>query len=160
MVPDMVGISMRIGVLSDTHIHLAEEIPQGIVRAFSNVDLIVHAGDFVDVAVLEGLKRLGEVKAVHGNMDSMNLRDLLPEKELMVVEGKKIGIIHGWGGPEGIELKIRARFDDVDIIIYGHSHRAKIEQIGNVLFFNPGPGYQSFGILTIEEDVQGDIIKI
>jgi len=151
---------MKIGVLSDTHIHLAEEIPQGIVRAFSNVDLIVHAGDFVDVAVLERLKRLGEVKAVYGNMDSMELRSLLPEKELLVAGGKKIGITHGWGGPEGIERKIRARFDDVDIIIYGHSHRAKIERIGDVLFFNPGPGFHSFGILTIEEEVKGEIIKI
>ena len=151
---------MKIGVLSDTHIHLAEEIPQGIVRAFSNVDLIVHAGDFVDVAVLERLKRLGEVKAVYGNMDSMELRSLLPEKELLVAGGKKIGITHGWGGPEGIERKIRARFDDVDIIIYGHSHRAKIERIGDVLFFNPGPGFHSFGILTIEEEVKGEIMKI
>jgi putative phosphoesterase len=151
---------MKIGVLSDTHIYLAEEIPQGIVRALLNVDLIVHAGDFVDVAVLEGLKRLGEVKAVHGNMDSMELRSLLSEKELLEAGGKKIGIIHGWGGPDGIERKIRARFDDVDIIIYGHSHQAKIERIGNVLFFNPGPGFQSFGILTIGEEVKGEIIKI
>ncbi|MFC2050017.1 metallophosphoesterase family protein [Chloroflexota bacterium] len=151
---------MKIGVLSDTHIHLAEEIPQGIVRALSNVDLIVHAGDFVDVAVLEGLKWIGEVKAVHGNMDSMRLRSLLPAKEFLVAEGKKIGIIHGWGGPEGMEQKIRTRFEDVDIIIYGHSHRAKIERIGDVLFFNPGPGFYSFGILTIEEEVKGEIIRI
>ena len=151
---------MKIGVLSDTHIHLAEEIHPEVVKAFSNVDLIVHAGDFVGSQVLEGLKRLGEVKAVHGNMDSMELRGLLPEKELLVVGGKKIGIIHGWGGPEGIEQKVRELFDDVDIIIYGHSHRANIERIGDVLFFNPGPGYRSFGILTIGKDVQGEIIKI
>jgi putative phosphoesterase len=151
---------MKIGVLSDTHIHLAEEISPEVVKAFSNVDLIVHAGDFVGLQVLEGLKRLGEVKAVHGNMDSMELRGLLPEKELLVAGGKKIGIIHGWGGPEGIEQKVRERFGDVDIIIYGHSHRANIERIGDVLFFNPGPGYRSFGILTIGEDVRGEIIKI
>ncbi len=151
---------MKIGVLSDTHIHLAEEIPQGIVRVLSNVDLIVHAGDFVGSQVLERLKQLGEVKAVHGNVDSMKLRGLLPEKELLVAGGKKIGITHGWGGPEGIERRVRGLFNDVDIIIYGHSHRAKIERIGDVLFFNPGPGYQSFGILTIEEDVKGEIVKL
>ena len=151
---------MKIGVLSDTHIHLAEEIPQGIVRALSNVDLIVHAGDFVGSQVLERLKQLGEVKAVHGNVDSMKLRGLLPEKELLVAGGKKIGIIHGWGGPEGIERRVRELFDDVDIIIYGHSHRAKIERIGDVLFFNPGPGYKSFGILTIEEEVKGEIVRL
>jgi len=151
---------MRIGVLSDTHIHLAEEIPQEIIRAFSNIDLIVHAGDFVGSSVLEGLQRLGEVKAVHGNVDSMKLRGLLPDKALLVVGGRKIGITHGWGSPEGIEHRVRGLFDDVDIIIYGHSHRAKIEQTGGILFFNPGPGWQSFGILTIDGDVKGEIIRI
>jgi len=151
---------VRIGVLSDTHIHSAEEIPAEVVTAFSSVDLIVHAGDFVGSAVLEGLKRLGEVKAVHGNVDSMNLRNLLPEKHIFTVGSKKIGITHGWGSPEGIEKKVKELLGDVDIVIYGHSHRAKMEQIGNVLFFNPGPGRQSYGILTIDEDVKGEIIRI
>ena len=151
---------MRIGVLSDTHMHSAEEISPEILKAFIEVDLIVHAGDFVGSAVLEGLKRLGEVRAVHGNVDSMKLRSLLPDRELLVLGDKKIGITHGWGGPEGIEQRVRVLFDDVDIIIYGHSHRAKIEQIGNILFFNPGPGHQSFGILTVGQDVQGEIVKI
>jgi len=151
---------MRIGVLSDTHIHLAEEIPLEVVKAFSEVDLIVHTGDFVGSQVLEGLKRLGEVKAVHGNMDSMKLRDLLPEQELLMVGGRKVGIIHGWGGPAGIEQRVRERFDDVDVIIYGHSHVAKTEQIGGIFFFNPGSGNQSFGLLTIEKDVRGEIVRI
>ncbi len=151
---------MRIGVLSDTHIHLAEEIPAGVIMAFSKVDLIVHAGDFVSSEVLDRLKQLGEVKAVHGNVDSMKLRSLLPDKEIFVVGGKKIGVAHGWGSPEGIENRVKNLLGDVDIIIYGHSHRAKIEQIGKVLFFNPGPGWQSFGILTIDKDVTGEIVRI
>ena len=151
---------MRIGVLSDTHIHQAEEIPAEVVTAFSKVDLIVHAGDFVGSAVLDGLKRLSEVKAVHGNVDSMKLRSLLPEKEIFMVGTKKVGITHGWGSPDGIENRVKELLGDVDIIIYGHSHRARIEQIGKVLFFNPGPGWQSFGILTIDEDTKGEIISI
>jgi putative phosphoesterase len=151
---------VRIGVLSDTHIHLAEEIPAEVVTAFSSVDLIVHAGDFVGSAVLDGLKQLGEVKAVHGNVDSMNLRSLLPEKQIFTVGTKKVGITHGWGSPEGIEKRVKELLGDVDIVIYGHSHRAKIEQIGNVLFFNPGPGRQSYGILTIDADIKGEIIRI
>lgn len=151
---------MKIGVLSDTHIHLAEEISPEIVKTLSNVDLIIHAGDFVGSAVFEGLKRLGEVKAVRGNVDSMKLKGFLPDKETLEISGKKIGITHGSGGPEGIEHRVRALFDDVDIIIYGHSHRAKIKEIGGVLLFNPGPGYRSFGILTVEDDVKGEIIEI
>jgi len=151
---------VRIGVLSDTHIHSAEEIPAEVVTAFSSLDLIVHAGDFVGSAVLDGLKQLGEVKAVHGNVDSMNLRSLLPEKQIFTVGTKKVGITHGWGGPEGIEKRVKELLGDVDIVIYGHSHQAKIERIGEVLFFNPGPGRQSYGILTIDEDVKGEIIRI
>lgn len=151
---------MRIGILSDTHIHLAEEMPTEIVAAFSGVDLIVHAGDFVGSGVLDGLKQVGEVRAVHGNVDSMKLRNMLPDKDVFRVGGKKIGLTHGWGSPEGIEDRIKNVFGDVDIIIYGHSHRARIGQIGKVLFFNPGPGWQSFGILTIDKEVTGEIIKI
>lgn len=151
---------MKIGVLSDTHIHLAEEIPQKVITVFSGVDLIVHAGDFVGSAVLEGLKRLGDVKAVHGNLDSMKLKSLLPDKELFTVGNRKIGITHGWGGPEGIEHRVKQLFEDVDIIIYGHSHIAKVERIGGILFFNPGPGYRSFGILTINGDIEAEIIRI
>jgi len=151
---------MQIGVLSDTHIHLAEEIPAEVLMAFSKVDLIVHAGDFVGLEVLEGLKQLGEVKAVHGNVDSMKLKSLLPDKAIFEVGSKKVGITHGWGSPEGIESRVKGLLGDVDIIIYGHSHRAKIERIGGVLFFNPGPGWQSFGILTIDKDVKGEIIKL
>jgi len=151
---------MKIGVISDTHIDLAEEIPPEIIKAFSKVDLIVHAGDFVGSAVLDGLKKLGEVRAVHGNVDSMKLRNLLPDKEIFVAGGRKIGITHGWGGPDGIEKRVKELLGDVDIIIYGHSHRAKIERMENVLFFNPGPGWQSFGILTIDGDVKGEIARI
>lgn len=151
---------MKIGVLSDTHIHLAEEIPARVVSEFSKVDLIVHAGDFVGSGVLEGLKRLGEVKAVHGNVDSMKLQSLLPDKNIFVVGGKKIGLTHGWGGPEGIEDRVKEILGDVDILIYGHSHRAKIKQVGKTLFFNPGPGLASFGILIINGDVKGEIVKI
>jgi uncharacterized protein len=151
---------MRIGILSDTHIHLAEEMPAKIVAAFSDVDLIVHAGDFVGSGVLDGLKQIGEVRAVHGNVDSMKLRNMLPDRDVFNAGGKKIGLTHGWGSPEGIEDRIKNLFGDVDIIIYGHSHRARIGQIGKVLFFNPGPGWQSFGILTIDKEVAGEIIKI
>ncbi len=151
---------MRIGVLSDTHIHLAEEIPAKVIAAFSGVDLIVHAGDFVGSGVLEGLKKINEVRAVHGNIDSIKLRNMLPDKDVFTVGGKKIGLTHGWGSPDGIEDRVREKLGDVDIIIYGHSHLARIEKIGKVLFFNPGPGWQSFGILNVDRDITGQIFKI
>ncbi len=151
---------MKIGVLSDTHLHSAEELSQQIKKALSEVDLIVHAGDFVMLEVLDGLRKIGEVKAVRGNMDSAEVRDILPEKELLVINGKRIGVIHGSGAPWGIENRLRGQFDQTDVILYGHTHQAKNEVIGKVLFFNPGQAKSSYGILQIDENVSGQIIKV
>ena len=151
---------MKIGVLSDTHLHSAEELPQQIKKALSEVDLIVHTGDFVMLDVLDGLRKIGEVKAVRGNMDSAEVRDILPEKELLVINGKRIGVIHGSGAPWGIENRLRGQFDQTDVILYGHTHQTKNELIGGVLFFNPGQAKSSYGILQIDENVRGQIIKV
>jgi putative phosphoesterase len=151
---------MRIGVISDTHVNSLAEIPERILATLAEVDLIVHTGDFVAKSVLEGLKRLGEVKAVRGNMDSEELKRILPEKELLEIEGKRIGITHGWGAPYGIEDRVGGMFEDVDIIIFGHSHQAKNEVKKGVLFFNPGRARDSFGILTLGKEVRGEIISL
>jgi putative phosphoesterase len=151
---------MKIAVLSDTHAHSIEEIAPQVINALEDADLIVHAGDFVGLGLYEDLKKLGEVKAVRGNMDQREIRAVLPEQETFTIEGKKIGVMHGWGGPAGLEDKIRERFSDVDIIIYGHTHRAKNEFIGDVYFFNPGSARNSYGILEIDETIKGRILKI
>ncbi len=151
---------MKIGILSDTHLRSFDELPGDILLALSEVDLIVHTGDFVMLSVLNGLRNLGEVKAVRGNMDSPDIRDVLPEKELLVINGKRIGIIHGSGSPWGIESRVRERFDQVDIILFGHTHQAKNELMGGVLYFNPGQAKNSYGILHIEDEVKGQIIRV
>jgi putative phosphoesterase len=151
---------MRIGVISDTHVRTVEEIPAAVLEALADVDLIVHAGDFTERAVLEGLKALGEVKAVCGNMDSGELKQLLPHKELFAVAGKKIGLTHGSGGPWGIADRVRQLFGDVDLIIYGHSHQAFSQHIGGSLLFNPGRARESFGLLTIGEEIEAEIVSI
>lgn len=151
---------MRIGVLSDTHARTFAEIPLQVLDAFSGVDLIIHCGDFVARDVFEGLKRLKELRAVRGNMDFYELRGLLPEKELFSFGGKRIGITHGSGSPYGIEQRVRSIFHQVDAIIYGHSHTAQNRVIDGILFFNPGMGQKSFGVLTIEEEIIGEIIQL
>jgi len=151
---------MRIGVLSDTHVMSLAEIPERILTILAEVDLIVHTGDFMAKGVLDGLKQIGKVRAVRGNMDSEELKRVLPEKELLRIEGKRIGITHGWGAPYGIEDRVRGMFEDVDIIIFGHSHQSKNEVKKGILFFNPGRARDSFGILTVGEEVKGEIIKL
>ena len=151
---------MKIGVVSDTHATSFTQLPDQILRTLTEVDLIIHTGDFVARDVLDGLKRLREVKAVQGNMDSEELKRILPEKETMVIEGRRIGIIHGWGSPHGIDDRLGGMFEDVDIIVYGHSHYSQNEVKRGILFFNPGQAKNSFGILTIDQDVKGEIINL
>jgi putative phosphoesterase len=151
---------VKIGVVSDTHATSFTQLPDQILRTLAEVDLIIHTGDFVARDVLDGLKQLGEVKAVQGNMDSEELKRILPEKELLEIEGKRIGIIHGWGSPHGIDDRVGGMFDDVDIIVYGHSHYSQNEVKRGILFFNPGRAKNSFGILTIDQEVSGEIINL
>ena len=152
---------MRIDVFADTHVNTLEHLPRKIIDAISTVDLIIHAGDFTDVQVLKELKQLREVKAVHGNMDSMELKTVLPVKEIIEIENKRIGITHGSGSPRGIEERVRKMFesDRIDIIVYGHSHQSQNKVINDIFFFNPGKASDSFGILTIDGEAKGEIIS-
>jgi putative phosphoesterase len=152
---------MRIAVLADTHVNKLEYLPKKIIDALSTVDLIIHAGDFTDVQLLNELKQFREVKAVHGNMDSRQLKSVLPVKEIVEATNKRIGITHGSGAPWGIEERVRKVFesDRIDIIVYGHSHRSQNKVINDILFFNPGKAADSFGILTINGEARGEIIS-
>jgi len=152
---------MVICVLADTHVSRLETMLAKIIDSLSTVDLIIHAGDFTTVTVLEELRQFRKVRAVQGNMDSNELKAMLPVKEVFEIENKRIGITHGSGGPLGMEQRIKKIFglDQVDIIIYGHSHQTQNEVIDNILFFNPGKAMDSFGIITIDEGVKGEIIS-
>jgi len=151
---------LRIAVISDTHVRTIDGIPATIVKTLISVDLIVHAGDFTDKAVFNGLRKLGEMKAVCGNMDSLELKEILPLKELFVVGEKKIGLTHGSGGPWGIAQRVRELFSAVDVIIYGHSHQSYHQYLGGSLMFNPGQARNSFGLLTIGAEIKAEIIRI
>jgi len=152
---------VRIAVLADTHVDRLEHLPKKIIDAMATVDLIIHAGDFTDLQLLRELERLKEMKAVRGNMDSRELKDLLPTKEIVEIGNKRVGITHGSGAPWGIEERVRKVFepDQIDIVIYGHSHRSQNKVINDILFFNPGKATDSFGILTIDEQARGEIIS-
>lgn len=150
---------MRIGVLSDTHVGSLTELSEKILTTLAEVDMIIHAGDFTTRDVLDGLKQIGKVIAVCGNMDSNELKQLLPESLAVTVGGRRIGVAHGWGAPNGIEDRVARLFRDVDIIVFGHSHQPRNEVIHGILFFNPGQARNSFGILTIGKDIKGEIIR-
>ena len=152
---------MRMAVLADTHTDRLDYLPQKVIDALSGVDLIIHAGDFTELQLLRDLRQLKEVRAVHGNMDSRQLKSILPTKELIETNGKRIGITHGSGARWGIEERVGKAFesDQIDIIVYGHSHRSQNKVINDILFFNPGNAADSFGIITIDGDAKGEVIS-
>ena len=149
---------MKIAVLSDTHALSFAELPSKLRQALAGVDLIVHAGDIVTREVLDGLRSINTVKAVRGNMDSPEIKSLLPETEVFTAGGKTVGVVHGSGGPQGIEERVGKLFTGVDVIIYGHSHVPQNRVIDGILFFNPGRCVNSFGLLTIEDEITGGIV--
>lgn len=151
---------VTIGVISDTHARDLGGIPAPVLTALAGVDLIVHAGDFTERAVLEGLRTLGEVKAVCGNMDSAELKGMLPRQDLFVARGKRVGLIHGSGAPWGIANRVRNAFQDADIIIFGHSHQACNKFLRGSLLFNPGRARDSFGILEIGDEIKAEIMPV
>ena len=151
---------MKLGIISDTHVKTIDEVPAAIRNVLAGVDIIIHVGDFTQKAVFDGLRTIGQVKAVHGNMDSIELKAYLPERDVFEASGKKIGLIHGWGAPWGIAEMVKNHFSGVDIIIFGHSHEPCNRHIQGVLLVNPGQAKNSFGLLTIGDGIRVDILRV
>ena len=158
---------IKIGVISDTH---QSGYDEGLKKLaddyFSDVNFIIHAGDLVDLGVLDVFAGR-EVKAVCGNMDYPSVKEKLPDQILFEINGFKLGLIHGWGPPWGIEEKILAKTGPLDCIIYGHTHKAVCRRNNGVLFFNPGSPtdrrfslHKSIGILEIDKRIEGRIINL
>jgi putative phosphoesterase len=160
-------IMWKIGILSDTHLKRLNDKLEEIYRKYLfDMDIVIHAGDYVSVDVVEFLNR-DNFHGVQGNMDSYEVRQILPDKKVIEVGSHRIGIIHGWGSKDGLEEKIRNEFKEVDIIVYGHSHSAANHVKDGILFFNPGTaigystsGPHTIGILEIDDIVKGKIVDI
>lgn len=158
---------MKLGVLSDTHLkHIPQDLGERITHHFRDVDMILHAGDVVEQSVLDFFADRA-LRAVAGNMDSWELKQHLPEKIVFTVEGLRVGLIHGWGAPAGIEERIIQEFDAIDILVYGHTHAAVSHNKNGIRYFNPGsPTDKRFartntiGILEIGTSVHTRIITI
>jgi len=150
---------VKIGVISDTHVRSFEELPHNLVAVLAKTDLIIHAGDITAVDVIRGLERLAPVRAVCGNMDLPEVRVILPQQQVVELGGKRIGIVHGSGGPWMIAQRVRKLFNGVDAIVFGHSHEAFNDVIDGILLFNPGKASRSYGILEMGERIKGRIIE-
>lgn len=163
---------MRIGVIADTHIPArASKLPDEVEDVLSKLDFIVHAGDFTTLEAFQKIEKLNKLVAVRGNMDTNEVRKKLPSKQVINVEGVRIGIIHGWGDPHTLPDKVLKEFqgENVRCIIFGHSHQAMNEERGGILLFNPGSPtdmiyarFRSYGILEVDKggEVKGEIVRL
>ena len=159
---------MKIGVISDTHLcKPTEALCQLQHGVFADVFMILHAGDLTELDVLHAFFDK-EVVAVSGNMDSSMVKNQLPSKRIIEVAGFRIGLTHILGKPFTSAKGLMAGFDQVNAIVYGHTHRPVNEVRDGILFFNPGAFYGStpflgrgsVGILTLGEELRGQIITL
>jgi hypothetical protein len=129
-----------IAIISDTHLPRgARRLPEPCVERIRAADLLVHAGDISTPEVLAEIEGLGPpVAAVHGNVDSAELRRALPEARVLDAAGACLAIVHD-AGPRTRRLeRMRARFPDADAVVFGHSHIPLHEERDGFQIFNPG----------------------
>ncbi|HEY9682734.1 MAG TPA: metallophosphoesterase family protein [Oculatellaceae cyanobacterium] len=127
---------MKLAVLADTHIpKRAKELPQKAHELIKQADAIVHAGDVISNEFLDALKKMKPLYAVRGNNDSTLS---LPEQLEFSLEGLQIAVIHDSGASKGRGARMRRRFPNADVVIFGHSHIPMNEVEEGLLLFNPG----------------------
>ena len=133
---------MLIAVISDTHMPKgARRLPGACVERIAGADLLLHAGDFSTLDVLRELEAIGPpVLGVHGNVDSADLRRLLPEERIVEAGGARIGMVHDAGPRAGRLERMRRRFGDrAEVVVFGHSHLPLHEQAPDGFqILNPG----------------------
>ena len=137
---------MLVAIIADTHLPRgARRIPDLCVERMRSADLIVHAGDFSAASVLEEIEALGPpVVAVHGNVDSEELRRRLPEAREVDIGGARLAVVHDAGPAKGRIQRMQLRFPDADAVVFGHSHIplheswVSLDEPGDFQIFNPG----------------------
>ena len=150
----------RVIVLSDSHIRRGGKrgLPDAVYRALDGADLVLHAGDLVSDVVLDDLARFARVEAVLGNND-VDLGDVLPIERSLDVDGVRVAMVHDSGPRQGRAARMRRRFPDADVVVFGHSHIPwNDEGVDGQLLFNPGSPTErrrqpqcTFGVLDIAD---------
>lgn len=180
---------MRVGVVGDTHIpEQSLVLPARVAQVLQGVDVILHVGDICELNVLEELQETYTLTfAVWGEADTREVRRYLDEKRVVQLGDRRVGMIHGhqysrstdkgWRGLRNLFTQspkhgslldfLVEQFagEDVDVIVYGHTHDPKVCKHKGVLLFNPGaamPGQRpSVGILEVDSDrVAGEVVYL
>ncbi len=145
---------MKVGIISDTHGLLRPEV----FERFAGVEHILHAGDVGPADLLVELEAIAPMTAVWGNTDGWEIRQRCPEVAQLELAGVRIVVLHGQQLGSPTPEKVAAKYWEAGLVVFGHSHKPVIRQVGSVLAVNPGSaGPGRFGtaptlaLATLEE---------
>ncbi len=168
--PSPYGGSVRIVVLSDTHIpDFAKALPKGLAPYLRQAEVILHAGDVTSSTVLEELSAYAPVHVALGNNDRDDVAAWGARHEVLLdLDGTRIAMLHDSGRREGRERRLGRRFPGARLIVFGHSHIPVNVDVEGVRFLNPGsPTWKrrqpapTFGIVDISEGrLQSRIVEL
>lgn len=140
----------------------AKALPLTLIENLKSVDLIIHAGDWQTLDVYHQLCEFAPVEGVYGNVDDEPVRNQFEKNLVIEVGNVTIGITHGGGKNKTTEKRAldQMEYENVDILIYGHSHIPVVKEIGDMLLFNPGSAtdkrrqsHFSFGLINVGDTV-------
>ncbi|RZT85464.1 hypothetical protein EV383_2330 [Pseudonocardia sediminis] len=136
---------MHVLLISDTHVPVrAKDLPEQVWAAVDAADVVVHAGDWMDVTLLGRLEaRSARLVACWGNNDGPELRGRLPETAHAELGGVRVAVTHETGAAQGRERRCARAHPDVDLLVFGHSHIpwdsvAELPGGGELRLLNPG----------------------
>ena len=115
---------MKLLLIADTHLpKRARDLPDEVWSAVDDADVVIHAGDWVDLASFEALsKRSRRLVACWGNNDGDELRALMPERADVSLGGVRFTVVHETGAATGRERRMAAAYPETDVLVFGHSH--------------------------------------
>jgi uncharacterized protein len=126
--------ALQVGLISDTH----GTLRGGVFEALEGVDLILHAGDVGSSDILVELEAIAPVHAVVGNTDYAGSLPGIGEEVRLQLAGRAVVLVHGHRLGSPTPPRLRAAFPDADIIVYGHTHRQRVDEVDGCLIINPG----------------------
>ncbi|GAB1819033.1 metallophosphoesterase family protein [Herbidospora sp. RD11066] len=150
---------MKIVVLSDTHApRFWKACPPAVAKHLRGADAILHAGDVCVGQVLDDLAAYAPVHAVKGNNDGPDVE--APETLELTLGGLRVAMIHDSGPAKGRMARMRGRFPDAELVVYGHSHIPVNESADGFRIFNPGSPtdkrrqpHGTLGVLHIDDGI-------
>jgi uncharacterized protein len=158
---------MNVVVMSDSHLYEVTPQFEALCEHYCGpADLVIHLGDIMGPVVLDYLSQF-PLEAVCGNMDSLDILRQLPAKKVIRLGGYRVGLVHGWGSSADLPEILYSEFEDVDVVLFGHTHEPYEHRANGVLWFNPGSvssgrrgAPPSIGLLRVNTSIHAEIIPV